>query len=61
MPRHRPPCLPASIAALLRRVLRATVPDGAAPSRDAGRRPVTVIGQLPGAKRLHAANDPEAG
>jgi hypothetical protein len=60
MNRRRRPSLPASIAALLRRVLRLPAADGAT-SRRAGRKPLTVIGQLPGTRRLDAANDSEGG
>lgn len=60
MPRRRPPSLPASIAALLRRLLRPVVPGDASSAGRARRKPLTVIGQLPGTKRLRAANDPHA-
>ena len=52
MPRRRTQSLPASIASLLRRLLRPA-------SRRAQAKPLTVIGQLPHANRLTAANDPE--
>jgi hypothetical protein len=60
MRRHPPTSLPASIAALLRRMLRPVVSRGAKAGRRASRAPLTVIGRLPAAKRLPAANDPDA-
>ena len=59
MRRHRP-SLPASLAALLRRLLRPALAGGAKATRRAPHRALTVIGRLPAAKRLRAANDPEA-
>jgi hypothetical protein len=49
-----------SIAALLRRLQRLTGAGAALPARRSARRPLTVIGCLPAAKRIQAANDPDA-